>query len=85
MVRDATCLTGPLATAGTGDNQVTDGGYCVTDNPQFRVELNRPKEDVAVVELKGEVDLYTAPQFKDILFQAIRIAACGSAVAEMSQ
>ena len=64
-------MTGPLATAETGDNQVTDWGYRVTDNPQFRVELNRPKDDVAVVELRGEVDLFTAPQFKDVLFQAI--------------
>ncbi len=43
----------------------------MADSPQFQVELSRPSADVAVVELKGEVDLYTSPQFKDALLQAI--------------
>jgi len=43
----------------------------MTDGPQFAVALERPSRDVAVVVLAGEVDLYTAPRFKDVLLQAI--------------
>jgi anti-sigma B factor antagonist len=43
----------------------------MTDGQQFAVTLERPAEGVAVVVLEGEVDLYTAPRFKDVLLQAI--------------
>jgi anti-sigma B factor antagonist len=43
----------------------------VTDRPQFDVELNRPTDGLAVVTLLGEVDLYTAPRFHDVLLQGI--------------
>jgi anti-sigma B factor antagonist len=43
----------------------------MADGPQFAVALERPADDVAVVVLAGEVDLYTAPRFKDVLLQAI--------------
>ena len=43
----------------------------MTDGQQFQVTLERPAEGVAVVVLEGEVDLYTAPRFKDVLLQAI--------------
>jgi anti-sigma B factor antagonist len=41
------------------------------DRPQFRVELLRPTDTVAVVELQGEVDIYSAPHFKEVLLQGI--------------
>ena len=41
------------------------------DRPQFRVELLKPSEAVAVVDLEGEVDIYSAPRFKEILLQGI--------------
>jgi len=43
----------------------------MAEGPQFAVALERPASDVAVVVLAGEVDLYTAPRFKDVLLQAI--------------
>lgn len=44
---------------------------CVKDRPQFRAELARLPHDVAVVTLEGEVDLYTAPEFKEVLLRGI--------------
>ncbi len=41
------------------------------DRPQFRVELGRPTDGLAVVTLAGEVDLYTAPKFHEVLLQGI--------------
>jgi len=41
------------------------------DRPQFRVELTRPSPDVAIVALEGEVDIYSAPQFKEALLSGI--------------
>ena len=41
------------------------------ERPQFGVELLRPSEDVAVVELEGEVDIYSSPQFKEALSRGI--------------
>ena len=38
---------------------------------QFHVELVNPTEGVAVVELEGELDVYSAPQFKEALLQGI--------------
>ena len=43
----------------------------MTDGQQFAVTLERPADGVAVVVLTGEVDLYTAPRFKEVLLQAI--------------
>lgn len=43
----------------------------MTDRPQFHVELARPTDDLAVVTLAGEVDLYTAPQFHEVLVRGI--------------
>ena len=41
------------------------------ERPQFRVELIRPSQDTAVVALEGEVDIYSAPQFKETLLSGI--------------
>jgi anti-sigma B factor antagonist len=43
----------------------------LTDGQQFAVELEKEPGGAAVIVLAGEVDLYTAPRFKDALFQAI--------------
>ena len=43
----------------------------MTDGQQFAVALERADNGVAVVALAGEVDLYTAPRFREALFQAI--------------
>ena len=45
------------------------------DRPQFRVELLKPSDTVAVVDLEGEVDIYSAPQFKEVLLQGIEEGA----------
>ena len=47
----------------------------MTDGQQFTVALERAPSGAAVVVLSGEVDLYTAPRFKDALFQAIDAGA----------
>jgi len=41
------------------------------ERPQFGVELIRLSESVAVVDLEGEVDIYSSPQFRDVLLQGI--------------
>ncbi len=41
------------------------------DSPQFHVELQRPTDGLALVTLAGEVDLYTAPKFREVLLQGI--------------
>ena len=43
----------------------------MADGQQFAVTLERPTNDVAVVILAGEVDLYTAPRFREVLLQTI--------------
>jgi anti-sigma B factor antagonist len=43
----------------------------MADGQQFAVTLERPTDDVAVVILAGEVDLYTAPRFREVLLQSI--------------
>jgi anti-sigma B factor antagonist len=43
----------------------------MADGQQFAVTLDRPTNDVAVVILVGEVDLYTAPRFREVLLQTI--------------
>ena len=45
------------------------------DRPQFHVELVKPTESAAVVDLEGDVDIYSAPQFKDVLLQGIEEGA----------
>ena len=37
----------------------------------FSVNTDRIDEDIAVIDLKGEVDLYTAPEFKQQLLDVI--------------
>ena len=37
------------------------------DRPQFAVELLRPSDRVAIVELEGEVDISSSRQFKEVL------------------
>ena len=41
------------------------------DRPQFHVALTRRTDNIAVVTLAGEVDLYTAPKFQEALLQGI--------------
>jgi anti-sigma B factor antagonist len=41
------------------------------ERPQFRVELVRAEEGTAVIALEGEVDIYSAPQFKEALLAGI--------------
>ena len=41
------------------------------DKPQFRVEYETPADDVGVVMLEGEVDIYSAPEFKEVLVGGI--------------
>lgn len=41
----------------------------LTESPPFRAELARPTDDIAVVTLSGEVDLYTAPEFHETLLR----------------
>ena len=45
------------------------------DRPQFGVELVRVGDEVAVVVLQGEVDIYSAPQFKEVMIQSIEEGA----------
>jgi anti-sigma B factor antagonist len=45
------------------------------DTTPFGLELLRPFDDVAVVELQGELDIYTAPQFKEALTQGVQEGA----------
>lgn len=47
------------------------GGPPMEDVSQFRVELIKPDEGTAVVVLEGEVDIYSAPQFKEALLSGI--------------
>ena len=41
------------------------------DASQFAVDAERLADDVAVVALAGEVDLYTAPRFKEVIMHSI--------------
>ncbi len=41
------------------------------ERPQFGVELLKPSPEVAVVELWGEVDIYSSPQFGEVLLRSI--------------
>ena len=39
--------------------------------PQFHVELVRSVAGFLIVDLEGEVDIYSAAEFKEVLFQGI--------------
>ena len=41
------------------------------ERPQFNVELLDIGGETAVVVLEGEVDIYSAPQFKEVLLRSI--------------
>jgi anti-sigma B factor antagonist len=41
------------------------------DRPQFSVVYETPSDDVGVVVLGGEIDIYSAPQFKEVLVNGI--------------
>ena len=45
------------------------------ERAQFSVELERISPDVAMVVLSGEVDIYSAPQFKETLLRGIEEGA----------
>jgi anti-sigma B factor antagonist len=50
--------------------------------PAFRTRLERPSDDVAVVAIEGDVDIYSAPQFKDAL--TCGIEACAHIVVDLT-
>ncbi len=54
------------------------------ERPQFRVELTQPDQETAVVVLEGEVDIYSAPQFKEALISGIDAGAV-NVVVDLSQ
>ena len=41
------------------------------DKPQFRVDYEATTDDVGVVILEGEIDIYSAPEFKEVLVNGI--------------
>jgi anti-sigma B factor antagonist len=41
------------------------------ERPQFSVGYETPSEDIGVVVLEGEIDIYSAPQFKEVLVNGI--------------
>lgn len=41
------------------------------DKPKFRAVLARPSENVALVDVEGAIDIYSASEFKDVLHQGI--------------
>lgn len=41
------------------------------EKPQFRVGYETPTEEIGVVVLEGEIDIYSAPQFKEVLVNGI--------------
>lgn len=45
------------------------------DRPQFRVGYERLGGAVGVVTLEGEIDIYSSPQFKEILLKGIEEGA----------
>lgn len=45
------------------------------DRDEFRLESTRLNSDTALVELRGQVDLHTAPELKDHLLAAIEDGA----------
>jgi len=45
------------------------------DKPQFHVDYEAVAEDVGVVILEGEIDIYSAPEFKEVLVNGIESGA----------
>jgi anti-sigma B factor antagonist len=45
------------------------------ERPQFLVGYEKPSEGVGVVVLEGEIDIYSAPQFKEVLVNGIEDGA----------
>jgi len=45
------------------------------ERPQFRVDLERPADNIGVIVLEGEIDIYSAPQFKEVLLNGIENGA----------
>ena len=45
------------------------------ERPQFLVGYEKPSETVGVVVLEGEIDIYSAPQFKEVLVNGIEDGA----------
>lgn len=45
------------------------------ERPQFNVELIAAGDETTVVALRGEVDIYSAPQFKETILQSIDAGA----------
>lgn len=45
------------------------------DRPQFRVGYERLADEVGVVTLEGEIDIYSSPQFKEVLLKGIEEGA----------
>jgi anti-sigma B factor antagonist len=45
------------------------------DRPQFHVGYERLGETVGVVTLEGEIDIYSSPQFKEVLLKGIEEGA----------
>ena len=41
------------------------------ERPQFRVGYETPSDDIGVVVLEGEIDIYSAPEFKEVLVNGI--------------
>ena len=41
------------------------------ETPQFRVGYETPSDDIGVVVLEGEIDIYSAPEFKEVLVNSI--------------
>lgn len=41
------------------------------ERPQFHVELEKRGDTAAVVILEGEIDIYSAPRFKEVLLEGI--------------
>ena len=43
----------------------------MTTEPQFRAEILKPRKNVAVLAVDGDVDIYAGPTFKELLLQSI--------------
>ena len=47
----------------------------MADRPQFHVAYETHAEDIGVVVLEGEIDIYSAPEFKEVLVGGIESGA----------
>ena len=41
------------------------------EKPQFRVDYEATTAEVGIVILEGEIDIYSAPEFKEVLVNGI--------------